>query len=118
MELFYPRGKEYGKGGSNPMELRFRTRKLQKQYEDDREARKAYGEKVARRYIERINIIKATHDIEELQKLPVLHCHELKGRRQDQWAVRLTGFYRLIFTLAGEQLEIVCIEEVSKHYGD
>jgi proteic killer suppression protein len=100
------------------MELQFRTRRLQKQYENAREARKAYGEEVARRYIERINIIKATHDIEELQKLPGLGCHELKGTRQGQWAVKLTGFYRLIFTLAGEQLQIVCIKEVSKHYDD
>jgi proteic killer suppression protein len=100
------------------MELQFRTRRLQKQYENAREARKAYSEEVARRYIERINIIKATHDIEELQELPGLRCHELKGTRQGQWAVKLTGFYRLIFTLAGEQLQIVCIEEVSKHYDD
>jgi len=100
------------------MEIQFRTHKLQKQYEDAREAKKAYGREVARRYIQRIDIIKQTHDIEELQILPGLRCHELKGNRQGEWSVKLTGFYRLIFTLSGEQLEIVCIEEVSKHYDD
>lgn len=100
------------------MEIQFRTRKLQRQYEDGREAKKAFGDEVARRYIQRINIIKKTSDIEELQRLPALRCHPLKGSHQGQWALSLTGFYRLIFTLIGERLEIVRIEEVSKHYDD
>jgi toxin HigB-1 len=100
------------------MEVQFRTRKLQKQYENHREAERSFDPQVARRYIERVNIIKQARDIEELQKLPGLRCHELIGDRQGQWSIKLTGFYRLIFTLGGELLEIVCIEEVSKHYGD
>lgn len=100
------------------MEIQFRTRKLQKQYEDWREAKKAFGDEVARRYVQRINIIKQALDMEELQRLPALRCHQLKGSYQGQWALRLTGFYRLIFTLIGERLEIVRIEEVSKHYDD
>jgi proteic killer suppression protein len=100
------------------MEVQFRTRKLQKQYENSREAQKAYGEEVARRYIQRVEIVKQAHDIEELQRLPGLHCHELKGDREGQWAIKLTGQFRLIFTLAGERLAIVLVEEVSKHYGD
>jgi len=35
-----------------------------------------------------------------------------------QWALSLTGFHRLIFTLESDRLEIAMIEEVSKHYGD
>lgn len=100
------------------MIVAFRTPKLRKQYEDHRECEKAYGATVARRYIERINIIKHSRSIEELQKLPSLNCHPLKGNRKGEWAVNLTGFYRLIFTLRGEHLEIAHIEEVSKHYGD
>lgn len=100
------------------MDVEFRTRKLQKQYEDYRKSEKAYGAQTARRYIERVNIIKKTRDIDELQRMPGLRCHTLKGARAGQWAVKLTGFYRLIFTLRGDQLEIACIEEVSKHYGD
>ena len=51
-------------------------------------------------------------------KLPGLRCHPLKGNRTGQYAVNITGFYRLIFSLKGEMLEIVRIDEVSKHYGD
>jgi len=91
---------------------------MQKQYEDHRKAEKAYGAEVARRYVERVNIIRHARDIEELRRLPGLRCHPLKGNREGEWAMNLTGFYRLLFSLEGERLEIVCIEEVSKHYGD
>lgn len=100
------------------MEVLFRTRKLEKEYREHRRADQAYGSEVARRYIERINIIKQARDIEELERLPGLRCHKLKGDRQGFWAVNLTGRCRLIFSLEGERLEIVRIEEVSKHYDD
>jgi proteic killer suppression protein len=100
------------------VEITFRTRKLEKAYSEYARAVKAYGDKVARKYIQRINIIKSVHDIDELMALPALGCHALKGDRLGQYSARLTGFYRLIFTLRGDALEIVHIEEVSKHYGD
>jgi proteic killer suppression protein len=51
-------------------------------------------------------------------QLPGLRCHELKGDRKGQYAINLTGYYRLIFTVTDKKMEIVCIEEVSKHYED
>ena len=100
------------------MEIRFRTSKLQRQYERSSAAVQAYGKQVAYKYVQRINLIKHSRSVEDLQRLPGLDCHPLKGDRAGQWAVKLTGFYRLIFTLDGEQLEIALIEEVSKHYDD
>jgi proteic killer suppression protein len=100
------------------MEVKFRTRKLQRQYENHVEADRAYGEEVARRYIQRIELIKQVRDLDELKALPGLDCHPLRGDRKGHWAIRLTGFYRLIVSLQGDNLEIVQIEEVSKHYGD
>jgi len=98
------------------MDVEFRSRKMRKQYEDHREAEKAHGKEVARRYIERVNIIREARDIGELRRLPGLRCHPLKGDREGQWAMKLTGFHRLIFSLQGIRLEIARIEEVSKHY--
>lgn len=54
--------------------------------------------------------------MEDLKALPGLRCHSLKGDRAGQYAVNLTGFYRLIFIVEGDTLNIVTIEEVSKHY--
>ncbi len=96
----------------------FRTRQLERCYREYRKAVKAYGEDVAKRYILRINTIKQVKDIDELMRLPVLRCHPLKGDRAGQYAVNITGFYRLVFSLEGDALEIARIEEVSKHYGD
>jgi len=53
-----------------------------------------------------------------LKKLPGLRCHPLRGDREGQWAIKLTGNYRMIFTLRGDKMEIARIEEVSKHYDD
>ena len=100
------------------MEITFRTRKLEKEYREYARAVKAYGPEVARKYIERINIIKQVRNIDELMLLPALGCHSLRGDRRGQYSIKLNGFYRLIFTLKGDAPGIVHIEEVSKHYGD
>lgn len=100
------------------MDVTFKTRKLQRCYEESTRATREFGSEVGRKYILRINTIKGAKSIEDLKKLPVLRCHLLKGDRQGQWAVNLNGFYRLIFTLEGEALTIARIEEVSKHYDD
>jgi toxin HigB-1 len=91
---------------------------LQECYEVHKHAVREFGEEVARRYIQRINIIKSTRSVDELRRLPGLRFHALSGSRQGQYAINLTGFYRLIVTLHGSTFEVVQIEEVSKHYGD
>ena len=50
------------------MEVAFRTRKLQCQYERSADAIRAYGEQVGRRCIARINLMKQVRDIEEVSK--------------------------------------------------
>jgi proteic killer suppression protein len=100
------------------LEIRFRTKKLEKQYLNAREAEKAYGKQVARRYIQRISILKKSRSFEELRTITVLKFHPLKGDRDGEYAITLTGFYRLIIRNVGEIYDIVRIEEVSKHYGD
>ena len=98
------------------MEITFRTRQLERCYLHFQFAVRTFGDVVARKYVERVTIIKLSRSIDDLKKLSGLRCHQLTGDRAGQWAVNLTGFYRLIFTLEGERLEIARIEEVSKHY--
>jgi proteic killer suppression protein len=73
---------------------------------------------VARKYIQRIQLLQAAESLDELLHLPGLDCHPLKGDRAGRYAVKLTGSVRLLFTLKGDKLDIIRIEEVSKHYGD
>ena len=100
------------------MEICFKTKKLQKQYENSKEAEKAYGTQVGRKYIQRVVILKSAKCFEDLYKIPSLKFHPLKGNRQGQYAMKLTGYWRLIITNDGDRFDIVKIEEVSDHYGD
>jgi len=100
------------------MKVGFKTKKLRNEYQHSKKAVQAYGPQVAGKYIQRVNILKQVVDLDEVKRLPGLNCHSLKGTRKGQWAVKLTGFYRLIFTVSGKQLDVARIEEVSKHYGD
>lgn len=98
------------------MEVKFKTKKLAICYLESKSAIREFGPEVGKRYIQRVNIIKAVKNLNDLQHLPALRCHPLKGNRKGEWAITLVGRYRLIFTLEGETLEIVCIQEVSNHY--
>lgn len=100
------------------MQLRFRTRKLERMYEFFKEAVREVGPEVARRYVQRVTLIQLARSFEEVKKLPGLRVHPLKGERKGQWAANLTDRWRLVFTLEGSDFEVICIEEVSHHYGD
>ena len=100
------------------MEVRFKTNKLQKQYENSKDAVKAYGLDVAKKYIQRVDILKSAKSFDDLSKIPQLKFHPLTGNRKGEFAISLTGFYRLIITNDGDTFDIAKIEEVSKHYDD
>ena len=100
------------------MEIRFKTKKLEKQYINHKEAQKVYGQAVAKKYMMRINTIKAAKCFDDLYAISPLKFHPLVGDRKGEYAISLTGFYRLIITNDGETFDIAKIEEVSKHYED
>ncbi len=100
------------------MEIKFKTKKLQKQYENSKDAVKVYGMPVAKKYIQRVNILKSAKSFDDLFQIPILKFHPLTGKREGEFAISLTGFYRLIITNDGDSFDIAKIEEVSKHYDD
>jgi proteic killer suppression protein len=100
------------------LEIRFKTNKLQKQYENKKDATKAYGIEVAKKYINRINLLRSAKSFDDLKLIPQLKFHPLTGNRKGEFAISLTGFYRLIITNDGDRFDIAKIEEVSKHYDD
>lgn len=100
------------------MHVSFRTKRLETCFRSERDAVRTYGPQVARRYVQRVQILQTVRDVEEARRLPAIRCHPLKGDRAGEWAVNLTGFQRLIFTVTDDAGTHVRIEEVSKHYGD
>ena len=100
------------------MDVRFATVALEKRYQDNTEAQKAWGEKIARRYVQRVDALYEAETAKDLFALRALRLHPLKGQRRGQHALRLDDTWRLIVRFEGERLTIVTVEEVTKHYGD
>ncbi|HIJ73361.1 MAG TPA: plasmid maintenance system killer [Candidatus Hydrogenedentes bacterium] len=100
------------------MQLEFRTAALRRQYEESAAAARAYGAQVARKYIQRINILKAARNKGDITAQRPLRCHALKGERKGQHAILLHDRWRLIVTFTRDTVEVVRIEEVTQHYGD
>jgi toxin HigB-1 len=96
----------------------FRTVELQAAASSLKVATMLFGPEVGRRYIQRVEILHAAPSAAALRSYPALHFHALAGQRRGEYAMRLTGFMRLIVTFADKGLTVVCVEEVSKHYGD
>lgn len=99
------------------MNIEFKNSKLKKHFENEKEASKAYGKQVAKKYIMRINTLKGAKSFDDLYRIPVLKFHPLTGDRKGEYAIALTGYWRLIITNSGETFDIAKIEEVSDHYG-
>jgi proteic killer suppression protein len=100
------------------VEVEFATHKLEKCYQDHAHGVKMWGPVVARKYVQRIDIMQEASDLAEIEALPGLECHPLKGKRKGQFAVTLHDRWRLIFSLIGMRARVIRVEEVTKHYGD
>ena len=99
------------------MEVVFRTRQLQRNYEDITRAITDWGHDVGRRYVQRIHEIRGAQNIAQLYRIPALRLHLLRGSRSGELSMYLTGRWRLIVT-RGDTPQIIIVEEVSNHYDD
>ena len=100
------------------MQVEFRTKKLRECYQESKKSVKEWGDKVARRYVERVNILKVAKSADDLYKIAPLRFHALKGKKEGQYSLILVDRWRLVITFVDEAKTIVRIGEVSKHYGD
>ena len=99
------------------MEVIFRTRQLQLNYEDENRATRQWGEPVGPRYVLRINQILDVENFYQLYGIPSLRLHPLRGARRGELSIYLTGRWRLIVR-KGDTAESIIIEGVSNHYDD
>jgi proteic killer suppression protein len=100
------------------VQVEFKTARLRKCYADSAAAARQWGDKVGRRYIERINVLKAAKSADDLHKIPPLRFHPLKGNRHGRHAMTLIDRWRMVVSFGNDAQTIVRIEEVSAHYGD
>lgn len=98
------------------MDVEFGSRGLERCYQREGEAARAWGPQVGRRYIQRVNLLYVVERFQDLFAFQSLRLHPLKGEREGEWALALHGRWRLILVKDDERK--VTIKEVISHYGD
>lgn len=99
------------------MEVIFRTRQLQRNYENRARGIIDWGPEVGQRYAQRIDEIRGTQSMSHLYRVPAFRLHPRRGSRAGELSIYLTGRWRLIVTI-GHTAQTVIVEEVSNHYDD
>ena len=99
------------------MKVDFVNQRLLENYKTSARASRAWGPAVARKYIQRVDILNATHQFNDLYKIQSLRLHKLSGQRAGQFSIHLDIRWRLVFTYLEEENKIL-VEEVTNHYGD
>lgn len=98
------------------MHIEFATNRLSDEGTSLAEASRIFGVPIGRKYIQRLAVLRATDKFIELYGHRALRLHTLKGKRAGQYAVTLTGNYRLIMEKVQE--DRVRIMDVEDYHGD
>lgn len=98
------------------MEILYRSKKLRKVCTDAKVARKEYGDEMARKIHQRIDVIKAADTVEILVQGHIGRCHLLTGNRAGQYAMDLVHPYRLVFIKIGQEIQIARIQEIIDYH--
>lgn len=95
------------------MEISFKITKLQKACKDFSRAQKEYGEQIAKKLHQRLNELRSADNLYIISQIRSARLHELSGDRKGEYAVDLTGNFRLIMTAVNGKLELSKIEAVN-----
>jgi len=117
-------------GGSEAIEILFRTRKMEKACSSEKESKRTWG-KSAPVLRQRVAELAAADTLGDMMLLPAARCHQLKGDRDGQFAVDLKHPHRLIFEPVNspvprkedggvdlEKITSVYVLEVVDYHGD
>lgn len=86
------------------MEIDFRTKKMTKIANSERKLKKAYGE-LSDKIQRRLQMLRAANTLAIYEQLdPLSGLHQLTGNRKEQFAVDLSGNFRLTFKVANEPI--------------
>jgi proteic killer suppression protein len=79
------------------LDIFFKTRKLAKVFNSERELRKQYGDRMARTIAVRLAVLKHARTLSMVPVTPPDRRHRLAGKRKEQYAVDLVHPHRLVF---------------------
>jgi len=80
------------------MNVDFKSNKLRKILTNAREIQKEYGT-MAKKVAQRMEQLDSSPNLAVLISIPAANCHSLTGDRKGEWAVDISGNYRLIFEI-------------------
>lgn len=78
------------------MEIKFKTKKLERELSDPRKMVKSFGV-LSKKINQRLKEINSAATLEDLRKIRSTNCHELGGKRKGEFALDISGNFRLIF---------------------
>jgi len=84
------------------MQIHYRTTKLKKVCDSQKEMLKTFGAPKAKKLQQRLMELRAADHLGQISKLPQPRCHELSNNREGQLSVDLDHPYRLIFIPAND----------------
>jgi proteic killer suppression protein len=110
------------------MEISYKTNRLKKQLSNASEIKKAFGVN-ANRVSARLDDIRAAPNLQVLKQLPAANCHQLQGRKNNEWAVDISKNHRMIFEIAHDPIPMdennaintllvteICIKETADYH--
>jgi toxin HigB-1 len=96
--------------------IEFSSHRLQEASTSLSEASRLFGVPIGRKYIQRVAILRATDKFSELFGHRALGLHPLKGDRAGEYAITLTGNFRLIMEKIKE--DTIRIIDVEDYHGN
>ncbi len=114
IELIYLKGKFYSRGVC--LEIRYKTRKIEKVCTDAKAAEKSYGREMAEKIQQRIDEMTAADTVEFMIRYHIGRCHALTQNRKGQYAVDLVQPFRLVFEKQGDIVQIARILEIVDYH--
>lgn len=98
------------------MKIAYKTKEIEKICTDAAIARRVYGDGNARKIMQRLGEIQVSQNAQFMVKNRIGRCHPLKGERAGQFALDLSGPYRLIFREEKGVIIIAKIEEIVDYH--
>jgi len=94
------------------VEIEFSSHQLSQASVSLAEASRLFGVPIGRKYIQRLAVLRATDKFTQLYGHQALRLHPLKGTRTGQYAITLTGNYRLIVEkIEEDKVRIIDVED-------
>ena len=98
------------------MKIEFSSNRLADASVSLAEASRLFGVPIGRKYIQRLAVLRAADKFVQLHGHKALRFHPLKGNRAGQYAMTLTGNYRLIVEKVED--DTIRILDVEDYHGN